>query len=71
MGGGQGARCHFSGENITKALGVLTELVLGPRPGAAEGTQDLGALMDSMIIILNVIIIIMDNVYTYQKLIII
>lgn len=45
---------------------------MGPRPGVAEGTQDLGALMDSVMVILNVIIIIMDNVvFIYQKLIII
>ena len=65
-----GTRCHFSGENITKALGVLTQLVMGSRPGVAEGTQDLCALMDSVIIILHVIIVIMDNVHIHQQLII-
>ena len=37
------------------------------RPGVAEETQDLVALMDSMTVILHVAVIIMDNVvYIYQ-----
>lgn len=37
----------------------------------ADGAHDLGALMGSTIIFLKVVIIIMDSVYIYQKLIII
>lgn len=37
----------------------------------ADGAHDLGALMGSAIVFLKVVIIIMDSVYIYQKLIII